>query len=557
VLNLSLKADRSTYSPGERVRYKVSAEDEARNPAAGVLYFAAVNESVITMADDKTNRSLPTYFLLTGEVGKPEDLEHADVLLGADAKAGIALDLLLGVQGWRRFKEELPSKPNESVADSDRILLAASVAPADRANGEALGRASLRMADEIRLALEAEQSKIADAEAAFKRLKTDTAAVDAEKRVNEEISALTARYNSAESDRASLEALWRQSLRWLLPVLCGLGLGVALVSATLGILRGWNWRIPAAASLTLAIGAAVLLAVNMLEPVGQAPADLSLADNAPSVEAKAGFKGPAGSPGKPEVKPAEPASKLETQTKSEEILRRAAPPAPKSAAPPPALATSPLAPTAAPAPLQKDAGASDAAKSQSNLKKANAKSGDATKELRKSAETGPISGGGGGPSPGRGGDAKNIDKADSKPDERRPLGGGRGMNPSTIPPPGSPAPARSAGPPAAGEIQKARDDLAAAIRLDKPLIVREYAHRRTERTRFGVDFAETLYWHPVLVVPTMGADVAFDLADEVVGYRVIAAGHTLDGRVGSVTSRIDVRPLERKEADKARVPAKP
>jgi hypothetical protein len=60
-----------------------------------------------------------------------------------------------------------------------------------------------------------------------------------------------------------------------------------------------------------------------------------------------------------------------------------------------------------------------------------------------------------------------------------------------------------------------------------------------------------------LVVPTTGADVAFDLADEVVGYRVIAAGHTLDGRVGSVTSRIDVRPLERKEADKARVPAKP
>ena len=65
-----------------------------------------VNKSVVTMADEKTFRTMPTHFLLTSEVHQPEDLEHADVLLGSHPKAAAALDLLLGTQGWRRFAEQ-------------------------------------------------------------------------------------------------------------------------------------------------------------------------------------------------------------------------------------------------------------------------------------------------------------------------------------------------------------------------------------------------------------------------------------------------------------------
>ena len=75
--------------------------------------LAVVDKSVLTLADEKTYRSMPTHFLLTSEVRRPEDLEYADFLLGPQAKAKDALDLLLGVQGWRRFAEQAPAQFRE------------------------------------------------------------------------------------------------------------------------------------------------------------------------------------------------------------------------------------------------------------------------------------------------------------------------------------------------------------------------------------------------------------------------------------------------------------
>ena len=62
------------------------------------------------MADEKTDRLLPTHFLLAGEVRSGEELEHADFLLTDHPKAAAALDLLLGTQGWRRFAEQAPGE---------------------------------------------------------------------------------------------------------------------------------------------------------------------------------------------------------------------------------------------------------------------------------------------------------------------------------------------------------------------------------------------------------------------------------------------------------------
>ncbi|MGL4552040.1 MAG: alpha-2-macroglobulin family protein, partial [Gemmataceae bacterium] len=75
-----------------------------------------------------------------------------------------------------------------------------------------------------------------------------------------------------------------------------------------------------------------------------------------------------------------------------------------------------------------------------------------------------------------------------------------------------------------------------------PLVVREYAHVRPEGlSAVRADFAETVYWHPVLVLPGGRADVSFQLPDSVTRFQVAAFAHTLDGRLGAATARIDSR----------------
>ena len=78
------------------------------------------------------------------------------------------------------------------------------------------------------------------------------------------------------------------------------------------------------------------------------------------------------------------------------------------------------------------------------------------------------------------------------------------------------------------------------------------------------DFTETVYWHPVLVLPDSGkASVEFQLSDDIARYQVLVAGHTLDGRVGAVTKTIEARqpfsvdpklPLEVSHTDTIDVP---
>src|SRR5207237_3442120 len=89
-----------------------------------ILLLAVVDRSVLTMADEKTARSMPTHFLLTTEVRRAEDLEYADFLVGQHAKAPQVLDLLLGTQGWRRFAEQNPNLFRERFReDAERLLV--------------------------------------------------------------------------------------------------------------------------------------------------------------------------------------------------------------------------------------------------------------------------------------------------------------------------------------------------------------------------------------------------------------------------------------------------
>ncbi len=75
--------------------------------------------------------------------------------------------------------------------------------------------------------------------------------------------------------------------------------------------------------------------------------------------------------------------------------------------------------------------------------------------------------------------------------------------------------------------------------------VREYAHSKMPdavNADLRNDFTETVYWHPVIVMPDSGKyDVGFELADDVARYRVMVAAHTLDGRVAAGVSTIEAR----------------
>ena len=129
---MNVTPDRSSYVPGEKVKLHVETLDEKGKPAPAVAMAAVVDKSVLTLADEKTHKAMPTQFLLASEVRRPEDLEYADFLLGPQAKASEALDLLLGVQGWRRFAEQDPNKFREKDADkeeADRLLVMTGQSP--------------------------------------------------------------------------------------------------------------------------------------------------------------------------------------------------------------------------------------------------------------------------------------------------------------------------------------------------------------------------------------------------------------------------------------------
>ena len=99
-----------------------------------------------------------------------------------------------------------------------------------------------------------------------------------------------------------------------------------------------------------------------------------------------------------------------------------------------------------------------------------------------------------------------------------------------------------------------------------PFFVRQYAHVNDPAKAVRDDFTETVYWHPVLVVPDNGRlGVSFHLNDDVARYRILVAGHTADGRLGAITETIEARkpftvepelPLEVTSSDTLMVPIK-
>jgi len=94
----------------------------------------------------------------------------------------------------------------------------------------------------------------------------------------------------------------------------------------------------------------------------------------------------------------------------------------------------------------------------------------------------------------------------------------------------------------AGQKSEAADRVRSALPRTAPLIVREYAAPRPAANDPAALDADTVLWKPVIVLPTDGKTTLRFHLGNAAGYQVIVAGHTLDGRIGSVRTFLPVAP---------------
>ncbi len=97
------------YAPGEMVNISLAVTNEKNEPVPAAVGVSVVEQALFGLAGDHTP-TMTTRFLLTSEIENPEDLENADFYLSEDKSSpvppAVALDLLLGTQGWRRFTDK-------------------------------------------------------------------------------------------------------------------------------------------------------------------------------------------------------------------------------------------------------------------------------------------------------------------------------------------------------------------------------------------------------------------------------------------------------------------
>ena len=108
-VQVQLSADAKQYVPGSKARISVRTCDETGQPISAVVGVTVTDDSVLEMIDKREQAPrLPVMVLLEGEV---KELADAQIYLDpSQEKSSLAVDLLLGTQGWRRFAFVDPAK---------------------------------------------------------------------------------------------------------------------------------------------------------------------------------------------------------------------------------------------------------------------------------------------------------------------------------------------------------------------------------------------------------------------------------------------------------------
>jgi hypothetical protein len=565
-VELNVAPDKIAYTPGEKATVKLSAKDETGRPIPAVAMLRVVNQSVVVMADEKTFRSMPTHFLLTGEVEKAEDLEHVDVLLGNHANAAAALDLLLGVQGWRRFVEQGPEMPPAKHKAAEIIAMAA----APRMEIDSYKTATKAVVDKKRPEFEKAQAELIDANANY-----ESADKEASSGLTEQTKALFEATKLADLiiiDRLRIENQLKeigiQSLFWL----SCLALVIGLVQWAWIAIRGTGnrWVPMGATAVAIALGI-VWFCVQPEIPL-PASRDALLAHDAAkdqqhpflfstsnAIVPLRGDKGPLA-----KHRDLERAYKdVNSIVAGKEPNAMPAPNAP-AAAPPENKRDEKVAVVMAPdAPaeqiIRKGAAGGDAGagKPSAPMGNAAASAAPAAGGYRRN----PMFDAAKKPEIGRividAQDERELERRIDLLRERKPAGrkvkdGDDVLRdlPDLVPDPTTTLPINI------NDRDNIPIDFADRLRghslarlmyrpngsIIRPFMVREYAHiHKPAPDGIREDFAETVFWHPALIVPGEGLSVSFDLSDSVNRYQILAAVHTMDGRLGAAKSELTAR----------------
>lgn len=104
-LRLEIEEPSAVPSPAEEIELSVSATDEAGQPLSAVLGADLVDQAPLALAGENA-ATLPGHMLLATEIDNPQELDDPDRYLAESREAAVALDLLLGTQGRRRFPQE-------------------------------------------------------------------------------------------------------------------------------------------------------------------------------------------------------------------------------------------------------------------------------------------------------------------------------------------------------------------------------------------------------------------------------------------------------------------
>ncbi|HMC64133.1 MAG TPA: alpha-2-macroglobulin family protein, partial [Gemmataceae bacterium] len=523
-LQIGVQADKQVYVPGEKVTLTATARDEKGQPAPGILMMAVVDKSIITLADEKTYRSMPSHFLVTSEVRRPEDLEHADVLLGGHPQAAQALDVLLGTQGWRRFAEQNPDEfRKKQKEDADRLLVSiGQMAPGQRMQAINGGQYEQRkVLEEYQPKIEESKIRQVRAQTVFTETQKGEEFFRKQNELKQEITSASMAYAASAKDFDDIKDHYRQlGFRALIGLAVGFLL-VGVISLVLAVVRGAE---RARAYYGIGLGSVALCGVVLLATVV-----MNLSSETKTRVVVVGGK----RAGAEEQEAAAARGGPGKDMKKDGADREADggdPPMPKGNAAPQEQKRMvvPQAKMAERGKEKFDAGA--------GLGKGFAR--NEVKKLKQLAPEKPLQERERKPEARDGGLRKRVPRADKAADRgfRRIMG---------------------------------HADMAGLLAEDamqppEPFVVREYAHHHSQgEAAVRSDFAETIYWHSVLVLPDGKAQVSFDLSDSVTSFQVLAAGHTLDGRLGSATTLISSRkpftvepklPIEVTANDKIDVP---
>lgn len=500
-LRIKLIPDQASYVPGQKVKLKIETADELSKLASSIIMLGVVDRSVLTMADEKTARTMPTHFLLTTEIRKSQDLEYTDVLLGEHPRASEALDLLLGSQGWRRFAEQDPSKFRQMhKEEADNLLVT-------------IGQSSTQSKD---LAMEPVdkifveyQKKINDAQAEADKALEAKNASEPSPAVLLAISKLNAWNSFFENLK---ENLFKMVGALILLLAAGLGISGLAYGKKGRLVAGLGFGTMALALMVVPMG---MIQVNREFALNKA-APMALEDRAIPVAKM----------------------KMEMAQDADGLARE--------------LAAMPL-------PLAVQAnnfvgGLNDQNQAfgiGGNLKAKPRMMANQNVEMEADKKDNNIK-----RLELRGRGAENKDRRNLNQDIAPQAGL---LMKKALQDDKQNGFARPAGA-AVAPMRQLRAQV-----LMSPMVVREFAHERTqgERPELRTDFSETLCWKPFIITEDGKAEAVFDLSDSVTSFTATAFAHTLDGRLGSAKIVLESRlplvlqpkiPLEISAGDEVIIP---